>query len=137
MYKNARSRIRTNGSSVMMFWSSEGYTRGLVLSSLSFITMLKALCREMKLGCTDTTRKMKFSIKDFFRKCDEIRRKLWIWSHLLKKSLMGHLIFAQWKVLLYVDDVGLTLSQLRIEKGKQRPGKENWSRKSESECWRK
>ena len=35
---------------------------------------------------------MKFSIKDFFRKCDKIRRKLRIWSHLLKKSLMEHVI---------------------------------------------
>ena len=37
---------------------------------------------------TVTAQKMKFSIKDFFRKCDQIRRKLRIWSHLLKKSLM-------------------------------------------------
>ena len=30
-----------------------------------------------------------FSIKDFFKQCDHIRGKLiWIWSHLLKKSLM-------------------------------------------------
>ena len=36
---------------------------------------------------------MKISIKDFFSKCDQIRRKLRIWSHLLKKSLMGNLIF--------------------------------------------
>ena len=36
---------------------------------------------------------MKFSIKDFFRKCDHIRRKLRIWSHLLKKSLMENFIF--------------------------------------------
>ena len=36
---------------------------------------------------------MKFSIKDFFRKCDQIRRKLWIWSHLLKKSLIENFIF--------------------------------------------
>ena len=33
-----------------------------------------------------TAQKMKFSIKDFFSKCDQIRRKLRIWSHLLKKS---------------------------------------------------
>ena len=37
--------------------------------------------------------KMKFSIKDFFSKCDQIRRKLQIWSHLLKKSLMENFIF--------------------------------------------
>ena len=32
--------------------------------------------------------KMKFSIKDFFSECDQIRRKLWTWSHSLKKPLM-------------------------------------------------
>ena len=37
--------------------------------------------------------KMKFSIKDFSSKCDQIRRKLEIWSHLLDKSLMENLIF--------------------------------------------
>ena len=36
-----------------------------------------------------TAQKMKFSVTDFFSKCDQIRKKLCIWSHLLKKSLMG------------------------------------------------
>ena len=40
-----------------------------------------------------TAQKMKFSIKEFFSKCDQIRRKLWIWSHLLQKSLMENFIF--------------------------------------------
>ena len=40
-----------------------------------------------------TAQKMRFSIKDFFSKCEEIRRKLRIWSHLLKKSLIENLIF--------------------------------------------
>ena len=40
-----------------------------------------------------TAQKMKFSIKDFFSKCDQIRRKLRIWSHLLKKPLMKKLHF--------------------------------------------
>ena len=40
-----------------------------------------------------TAQKMKFSIKDFFSKCDQIRRKLRIWSHLLKKSLKENFIF--------------------------------------------
>ena len=31
--------------------------------------------------------------EDFFSKCDQIRRKLWIWLHLLKKSLMENFIF--------------------------------------------
>ena len=40
-----------------------------------------------------TAQKTKLSIKDFFSKCDQIRRKLRIWSHLLKKSLMENFIF--------------------------------------------
>ena len=40
----------------------------------------------------DTAQKMKFSIKDFFGNCDRIRRKLQIWSHLPKKSLMENFI---------------------------------------------
>ena len=37
--------------------------------------------------------KMKFFIKDFISKCDQIHRFLRIWSHLLKKSLMKNFIF--------------------------------------------
>ena len=36
---------------------------------------------------------MKFSIRDFFSKCGQIRKKLRIWSYLLKKSLMENFIF--------------------------------------------
>ena len=36
---------------------------------------------------------MKFSIKGFFSKYDQIRSFLQIWSHLLKKYLMENLIF--------------------------------------------
>ena len=36
---------------------------------------------------------MKFFIKDFFSKYDQIRTKLQIWSQLLKKSLMEDFIF--------------------------------------------
>ena len=35
---------------------------------------------------------MKFSIKDFFSKCDQIRSFLQIWLHLLKKSLIENFI---------------------------------------------
>ena len=38
------------------------------------------------------TAQEKISIEDFFGKCDQIHRKLWIWSHLLKKSLMENLL---------------------------------------------
>ena len=36
---------------------------------------------------------MKFSITDFFSKCDEVRTFLRIWSHLLKKSVVENFIF--------------------------------------------
>ena len=39
-----------------------------------------------------TAQKMKFSIKDFFSKCEQIRSFIRIWSHLLKKSLMENFI---------------------------------------------
>ena len=50
---------------------------------------------------------MKFSIKDFFSKCDQIRSFLWIWSTLLEKSLMEKFIFCAvfticgWVQILY------------------------------------
>ena len=40
-----------------------------------------------------TAQKMKFSIKDFFSKCDQIRSFLWIWSHSLKKYFIENFIF--------------------------------------------
>ena len=40
-----------------------------------------------------TAQKMKFPIKNFFSKCDQIPSFLWIWPHLLKKSLMENFIF--------------------------------------------
>ena len=48
-------------------------------------------------NCSETTylnaQKMKYSSKDFFSKYDQIRRKLRIWSHSLKKSLMENFTF--------------------------------------------
>ena len=40
-----------------------------------------------------TAQKMKFSTKDFFGGCDQIRKNLRIWSHLLKKPLVENFIF--------------------------------------------
>ena len=47
-----------------------------------------------------TVQKMRFSIKDFLSKCDQIPGKPRIWSHLLKKSLMENFIFCA--VYVYV-----------------------------------
>ena len=43
------------------------------------------------LHCT----KKKFSIKDFFSKCNQIRSFLRIWSHILKKYLIENFFFLQ------------------------------------------
>ena len=43
--------------------------------------------------------KLKFYPKDFFSKCDQIRRKRRIWLHLLKKSFMENFVFCALSVL--------------------------------------
>ena len=50
-----------------------------------------------------TAQKMKFSSTDFFSKCDQSRRKLRIWSHLLKKSVMENFIFRAVLMLLWMN----------------------------------
>ena len=40
-----------------------------------------------------TAQKMKFAIKGFFSKCDQVRSFLRIWSHLLKRPYMENFIF--------------------------------------------
>ena len=45
------------------------------------------------IGANITARKMKFPIKDLFSKFYQIDHKLWIQSHLLKKSFMENFIF--------------------------------------------
>ena len=53
------------------------------------IKIMLLLLAVKEMHCT----KMKFSIKDFFSKCDQIRSFLRTCSHLLKKSLMENFIF--------------------------------------------
>ena len=57
-----------------------------------FFKLLTNYQNEASLSLTSrcTAQKMKFFIKNFFSKCDQIFR---IWSHLLKKFLMGNFIF--------------------------------------------
>ena len=60
----------------------------------------RSLCSHSNLSSNSNTAQIiKFSMKDFFSKCDQIRRKLRIWSHLLKKSLMENFIFCAVQVL--------------------------------------
>ena len=57
---------------------------------------------------------MKCSIKDFFGKCDQIRRrKLRIWSHLLKKSWMENVIFCAVSQIISAHQKLQTISENR------------------------
>ena len=60
-------------------------------------SLLQRSCPKKITCVTGTAQKMKFSM-DFFSKCDLIRRNLWIWSHLLKKSLMKNFVFSAVRV---------------------------------------
>ena len=57
---------------------------------------------------TYTAQKIKFTIKDFFSKCDQIRRKLRVWSHFLKKSLMEKFIFCAVSIFFKFIQVWMT-----------------------------
>ena len=61
-----------------------------------------------------TAQKIKFTIKDFFSKCDQIRSKLRIWSHLLKEFLMENFIFCAVKDPFSMFDRVLNTFQLPI-----------------------
>ena len=70
---------------------------------------------------TNTSQKMKFPIKDFFSKCDQIRKKLRIWSHLLKKSLMENFIFCavkifRWRILVNKSRIAFKTVHLHVYK---------------------
>ena len=54
-----------------------------------------------------SAQKIKFSIKDFFSKCDQMRSFLGIWSDLLKKSLMEKTSF----FVQYLQNVYIVTSQ--------------------------
>ena len=61
--------------------------------------------KRQKFKC-NTVQKKKFSIKDFFRKCDPIRSFLQIWLHLLKKPLMKNFVKCKPQLAYYVNSQG-------------------------------
>ena len=75
---------------------------------------LRSLCLRLKsfaFSSEHTPRKMKFCIRDFFVKCDQIRSFLPVWWHLLKKSLMENFIFCavklpnDWKLFKLIENI--------------------------------
>ena len=72
-----------NHAEMIIIWQKLKSTRMVIYLLTSFYQVLMIL----------TAQKMKFAIKDFFSKCDQICSFLRICSHLLKKSLMESFIF--------------------------------------------
>ena len=75
---------------IMITWIS-------LLSDILISVSMKALLSNNIVECLVGTcllhKKWSFPLRIFFSKCDQIRRKVRIFSHLLKKSLMENLIF--------------------------------------------
>ena len=71
-----------NHAEMIIIWQKLKSTRMVIYLLTSFYQVLMIL----------TAQKMKFAIKDFFSKCDQICSFMRIWSHLLKKSLMDKFI---------------------------------------------
>ena len=90
-----------SGGKNCLFFGKVGVLCFLATPVLRFSLSMK-LKRLEESECTAP--KMKFSIKDFFSKCDRIRNFLRIWSHFLKKSLMENYIFCAvlTKIIRYV-----------------------------------
>ena len=80
----------------------------------SFAYLHLIYARLMEKNGFHIAQKMKFSVKDFFSNCDQIRSFLWIWSHLLRKSLMENFIFCavspflRWKFSWKLQQFSLT-----------------------------
>ena len=77
-----------SSSFLKVFCYSENFIRVFFIKNKSLLTML---------------RKWSFPLVISFGKCDQIRRKLRIWLHLLKKSLMDNFtfraVYIAWKSL--------------------------------------
>ena len=69
------------------------YTIPFSVNQFQLFILILRILTEKNYRQINTAHKMKFSIQDFFSKCDQIRSFLGIWSHLLKKSLMESFIF--------------------------------------------
>ena len=85
---NSRLRPSTRPVRSIWFHCTKNGSFPLKISSL-----LQIWSNLLKKSSLYTTQKVKFSMKDFFSKCDQIRSSLRIWSHLLKKSLIESFIY--------------------------------------------
>ena len=102
---NTLIRISSDAREISTVGRNQGEFRICLLAKLlSFFVTIIDLARSVRYHLLSfrlffftyisfNAQKMKFSIKDFFSKCDQICSFLRILSYLLKKSLMGNFIF--------------------------------------------
>ena len=85
----------------------------VILSILSIWLHFSYKRKEMKIQSqrARTAQKMKLFTNDFFSKCDRIRRKLRIWSDLLKKSFMENFIFCAVKIKIRMNSYSMMIIQ--------------------------
>ena len=81
--------LRASGKRTLCFFKFDRWMK--FYSNMNIQKILKP--KLFWLVISITAQKMKFSIKDFFSKYDQICRKMRIWSHLLKKSSVENFIF--------------------------------------------
>ena len=86
--------------------------------SVSFMLLIHKWSKVRAWFTICTAQKNKFSVKDFFSKCDQIHSFLQIWSHLLNKCFMENSIF----VKCWLDVKEFAVSKLQwIQSGLQFP----------------
>ena len=120
----AKSKRQNDSINSVSMYQRKMVTNTLTLSWRRFLSYGNQLCKSMDWSLynkdlshervnantycskmvrqTFTAQKMKFSIKDFFRKCAQIRSFLRIWSHLLKKSVIENFAFCAVFAIFYV-----------------------------------
>ena len=114
--------LRTkNWKSLSQFYHYAVPVKHLVKTVLKEVCTLHTLLPDEQwknLQRISTTQRMKFFTMDFFSKYDQIHRKLRIWSHVLKKSLMENFILCamllRWPHMLKVSFLVRTLHILLL-----------------------
>ena len=81
----------SEGKTEAKSWGTNWLINTLLINIIIFV-IKKNIVLFLILIAAFTAQKIKFSIKSFFSKCDQILSKLPIWSHLLTKSLMKNFI---------------------------------------------
>ena len=72
----------------------EGQTSKVHVSIVNVPVNVSETCTQLpREGSCNTAQSVKFSIKDFFSKCEKICRQLRIWSCFLKRPIMENFIF--------------------------------------------